>query len=268
MDDAHEDEPAATTADTRSALLDRARRTSTPVRKTFVQAPSQRAVRRQDRRGPLAAFVKNRDLRALQAYLLIIGATSNGDGQDGWSTTHPLKVWARAFGASETAEPSSASSATTKILTRLSERKLITRARSGRERKIRITLLREDGTGHAYDRPDGNAAPDRFLQLPHKYWTAGWCDKLKLPGLAMLLVALAERPGFELPTEKMPQWYGWSADTAERGFTELLEHGILTKHRYRRTAALSPEGYSYVNSYRLLPPFAVTPGTEPAKIER
>lgn len=199
---------------------------------------------------------------------MIVGATSNGDSQDGWSTTHHLKVWARAFGATETAEPSSASSATTKILTRLIERKLITRVRSGRERKIRITLLREDGSGLAYGRPNGNTAPDRFLQLPHEFWTAGWCDKLKLPGLAMLLVALAEKPGFKLPTENMPQWYGWSAHTAERGFAELLEHGILAKHRYRRTTPLSPEGHSYVNSYRLLPPFAIARSAEPTKLER
>lgn len=50
-----------------------------------------------------------------------------------------------------------------------------------------------------------NTVADRFLKLPNAYWTDGWCDKLGLPALAMLLVALAEKHGFELPTEKVPK---------------------------------------------------------------
>jgi len=31
-----------------------------------------------------------------------------------------------------------------------------------------------------------------------------------------------------LPTERVPEWYGWSADTAERGLATLEEAGLLT----------------------------------------
>jgi hypothetical protein len=149
--------------------------------------------------------------------------------------------------------------AVTKIFAKLEERGLILRGRRGRERKIRVTLLREDGSGQAYTRPDGKTLADRFLKLPNAYWTDGWCDKLTLPALAMLLVALSEKHGFELPTEKVPAWYGWSADTAERGLAELETHGLLGKSRYRRTEPLSPTGYSIVNTYYLQPPFGSPP---------
>jgi hypothetical protein len=74
----------------------------------------------------------------------------------------------------------------------------------------------------------------------------------------MLLVALHEKPGFELPTEKMPQWYGWSADTAERGFKELRDAGILQVDPCYKKAPLAPEGVTRVNRYTVLAPFANT----------
>lgn len=263
MRDMHDDDelgqPVATVAETRTAILVRAKRTFTPLRRTFVQTPRSLADNKQDLRGPLAWFVTTKNHRALQAYLLALGATSNGDGPEGWSTTHPIKVWARAFGTTEAAEPASASNAVTKIFAKLEERGLIMRGRRGRERKIRVTLLHEDGSGHAYTRPDGKTLPDRFLKLPNIYWTDGWCDKLALPALGMLLVALSEKHGFELPAEKVPAWYGWSADTAERGLAELESHGLLGKGRYRRSEPLSPTGYSIVNKYYLQPPFGSPP---------
>jgi len=90
----------------------------------------------------------------------------------------------------------------------------------GRERKIRVTLLREDGSGQPYTRP-GKGNTDRFLRLSHRFWLDGWYEKVDLPATAMLLVALHEKLNFELPTERVPDWYGWSADTAERGLATL-----------------------------------------------
>jgi hypothetical protein len=37
----------------------------------------------------------------------------------------------------------------------------------------------------------------------------------------MLLVALHEKNNLELPAERVPEWYGWSADTSERGLATL-----------------------------------------------
>lgn len=250
MNETESDEPAATEDETRAALLDRSKRDFAPVNKLFVQA----APGSVSRHGPLATFVHNRDLRGLHAYLLLLGITSSGDSPDGWSTTLPIGVWARAFGTTRDATPASAASAVSKVLTRLEQRNLITRQRRGRERKIRITLLREDGSGQPYTRP-GKGNPDRFLRLPHVFWRDGWHERLDLPATAMLLVALHAKNNFELPAERVPEWYGWSADTAERGLATLEEFGLLTHIIRLKKAPLSPTGLTRVNRYLLREPF-------------
>lgn len=251
----------ATVEDTRQALLTKAVRTGVPIRKTFVQTPRSLAVDRNDLSGPLSMFVRNRDPRALQAYLMIVAVTSSGAGNDGWSTTHPIMVWARAFGTTRDAERSSAANAVSKILHRLEDRRLVERTRRGRARKIRVTLLREDGSGEPYTRPHGKAFAEQFFTLNHAFWLDGWCDRLKLPGLAMLLVALREtgpsKPCFTLPTAHMPKWYGWSADTAERGLSELQEHKLLLKVPRLRKEPLSASGWGRINEYYPLAPFGV-----------
>ena len=142
-----------------------------------------------------------------------------------------------------------------KLLGKLEDRHLIERHRRGRERQIQVTPKREDGSGDEYTRPDGKHAVDRFLKLPHEFWLDGWVDTLKLPGLTMLLVALHEKHGFQMPTEKMPKWYGWSPDSAERGLAELEDHKLLGKVRNRRVEPLSASGFGIVNTYYLQPPF-------------
>ena len=253
------DATPATVEETRNAVIGRSGRNAAPIRKTFVQTPRSEATDPTNLAGPLSQFVTHRDLRALNAYLLILAATSSGDGDDGWSTTHPIMVWARAFGTTRDAARPSAANAVSKILHRLEQRHLIERGRRGRERRIQVTLLREDGSGKPYTRPLGATKLDRFLNLNHAFWTDGWCDRLKLPGLAMLLVALHEtgrnKPYFRLPSERAPEWYGWSADTTERGLAELREHGLLHKISRVRKEPLSPSGLGRVNDYYLLRPF-------------
>jgi hypothetical protein len=241
---------AATEAETRNHLLERSGRTATPVRASFVQAARGSVVRQ----GPLAEFVRGRDLRGLQAYLLLLGIISSGDSDQGWSTTLPIATWARALELTRTATAASASTAVSKLFGRLVGRRLIEKSRHGRQRQIRVTLLREDGSGRPYDRPKGDAG-NHFLRLSHAYWIDGWFQQLDLPATAMLLVALHEKPNFHLPTEHMPDWYGWSADTAERGLTTLIDHGLLTKNTQWIKAPLSPLGASKVNQYRLTPLF-------------
>jgi hypothetical protein len=248
---APEAEPTpATAAETRAALLKRSRRDFAPINKLFVQAGPGTA----SRHAPLSTFVRRRDLRALRAELLLLGIISSGDSEDGWSATLPIPVWARAFDTTRHATGPSAATAVSKTLARLEARRLIKRERRGRERKIRVTLLREDGSGAPYTRP-GKGNSDRFLRLPHAYWLEGWYEKLDLSATAMLLVALHEKPGFRLPTEHVPDWYGWSADTAERGLAALLKLGLLEKTERLKKAPLSPTGLTKVNEYTLLAPF-------------
>lgn len=260
---AEADESPATEDETRKVLLDRAVRPAAPVLKDFVQNPDKRL---KYRGGPLSVFVKNGDLRGLKAFLFAHAIISSGAGDNGWSTTLPLGAWARALDTTTTASPRSATTSATKILARLEDRKLIERSRQGRERKVTVTLLRPDGSGSPYTRP-GKGNDDRWLQLDNCYWTDGWHEKLDLPALAMLLVALHERPGFELVTERVPDWYGWSADTAERGLRTLAEHGLLHVAKRAKKAPLSPTGVTVRNVYTLRGPFErpTAPPEPPAK---
>lgn len=250
-DSAAQDEAAATESETREYLLDRSKRDAAPILKDFVQNPEKKLAKRA---GPLSVFVRNGDLRALRAFLFLHAMISSGDGS-GWSTTLPLSVWARVFDTTKRAELASASTAATKLLTRLEVRRLIARRRHGLARKITVTLLRPDGSGATYTRP-GKGNDDRFLKLSNRFWTEGWYEQLDLPATAMLLVALHEKSGFELTTERVPDWYGWSADTAERGLKTLHNLGLLRIDKRIKKAPLSPTGKTQVNVYTLLGPFA------------
>lgn len=256
------EEEDATPAETRAALLKRSKRSAAPIRKTFVQRPQGEAVRH----GVLRTFVNNGDHRGLKAHLFLMAINSNGDDPDGWSTTLPLSVWARAFDTTIEV-PSSATTAVTKTLTRLVDRKLIKRDRAGRERKVKVTILREDGSGQPYTHPATETGRENlYLRLPYAFWTDGWHSDLSLAATAMLLVALAEKPVFQLATERVPEWYGWSADTAERGFAELVDKGLLEKTQRRKKAPLSPTGSTTYNEYQLIGAFRQKPKkTAPAK---
>jgi len=252
--DALSSETPATEEETRAYLLKRSKRTSAPVPKYFIQNPNRKLA---DRSAPLAEFIKNGDLRGLRALLFLHAIISNGDGDNGWSSTLPLSAWARVFDTTKTASGRSSSTSATKILTRLVGRRLIARSRTGRARSITVTLLRPDGSGDPYTRPDGKT--DKFLKLSNKFWTDGWYEKLDLPATAMLLVALHEKPGFELPTERVPAWYGWSADTAERGLKTLRKEGLLDVHTRTKKTPISPTGATEVNIYTLAGTFAPEP---------
>ncbi|RKE68956.1 hypothetical protein BXY47_0061 [Dietzia kunjamensis] len=265
-DEVRQDAEPATPDDTRRALLVRNRRTHTPIANGFVQNPDRSAPSRE---GPLATFVRNGDLRGLHAYLLVSAVTSSDARGEGWSTTLPLPVWARAFGTTSDAEPKSATTAASKILRRLEGRQLVERHRSGRPRNVRVTLLSADGSGKPYTRPNSH-----FFKLHNDYWLAGWHQRLDLPATAMLLVLLHEQSGCEIPTERMRKWYGFSPDTAERGVRTLRENGLLAVQQRFKTAPLAPAGITRVNQYFLLPPFGKAPewlaheqGVEPTHVK-
>jgi hypothetical protein len=244
--------PTVTGRDAREELLRRNIRPTVPLRKTFVQAlPGG-----ESRQGPLQEFVANGDRRGLRAYLMVVAATSAAN-EDGWSTTLDSLVWARLLDAEETASPAGARTAAWRTLGRLQDRRLITRSRSSRSnRHITVTLLREDGLGAPYTHPALGAPEnpaDWYLRLPVTFWTRGFDAQLTLPGLAMLLTVAREKPWSSFPAERMPDWYGWSADTAERGLHDLLALKLAERREAYRRTPLSPTGSTLTYQYRLKP---------------
>ncbi len=231
----------ATTRETVAALLESGNRLNSkvPLRRAFVQQGSQA----DPKPGPLASLVHNGDQRGLDLFLLLKAVASAPP----FNSRRSAGVWARALRhTGKTADERTVS----RIWRRLADLRLVSRSRSGR--LADIGLLREDGSGEVYVHP--GAAGDPYLQLPVAYWLdedEQWCSTLEFPAKAMLLVALSLQPGFVLPVEKAPDWYGISADTAQRGLASLVERGLVERVRTYKAAPLVSAGFSYDSRYTL-----------------
>jgi hypothetical protein len=227
-------------AATIEALIAASGRTAgTPIRRTFVQQGPQR----EPVPGPLHRLVRTHNERALDLFLLHrLCATAAP-----WDVKRPAKVWARALGLED--GTSYGTDAVSKAWAKLVDFQLVTRTREARQAKI--TSLDESGSGAPYTAPE-----TRYFSLPFGYWTDAWHLRLSLAGKAVLLIARSLAPGFPLPQEHAPKWYGISPDTMGRGLNELIDGELLRYQTIRRTDWLSADGYRKERRYELLGAFA------------
>ncbi|MEX2374859.1 MAG: hypothetical protein WD942_04630 [Dehalococcoidia bacterium] len=249
-----------TSAETIAELVGHVR-DGTPVRIAFAQ----RRENQVKTPGPLADFVTAGDLRALLLYLL---AMARATRKEPWNVVLPAAVWARALGI-DLPLTKTASSTISKAWARIEDRNLIRRGRSGR--LAEITLLREDGSEQPYTHPKDQGG---YFKLAHAFWLEGppgsgepWYQVLDLPAVAMLLIASSLQPNFALALNRVPEWYGFSSDTAQRGFATLGQHEILQINKVYKKAPLSPLGYTYENRYRLNPPFGHRHASAPPRAQ-
>lgn len=230
------------------ALLKRSARTSQSVgiRNTFAQGGTQK----HPVFGPLHKIVRNADDQALDLFLLHRTLVS----AEPWSNA-PFEavIWARMLGAETDRDHGAA--LVSRIWRRLDQKyALITRAKVGRQGVY--TSLREDGSGEPYTAPTGRDG-DRYFRLPFAYWTdeQAWYRTLSLPAKAMLLVGSTLKPGFVLPGERVPEWYGISESTAQRGLQELREVGLLNRSTSYKPTPLEKVPFTEEHHYTLVPPF-------------
>jgi hypothetical protein len=224
-----------------TALVAKSKRQSVPIRWTFLQQKGKHG----PLPGPLCEIVRNQDKRAFDLYLLVLLVAAG--------KPHEVIIeaagWARALGIANT----SGLVAVSRTWKRLADLNLITRGRKAR--KASITLLREDGSGAPYVRPRGRTHPERYLRLPLEYWTQEWYRAIGLPAKAMLLIALSLQDRFYLPIERAKEWYGLSADTAQRGLAQLEDVGLLGREVKYKPAPLTSQGWTEEHRYTLKPPF-------------
>lgn len=247
-----------TSAETIAELVGHVR-DGTPIRIAFAQ----RRMNGTKTPGSLADFVTAGDLRALLLYLL---AMARATRKEPWNVVLPAAVWARALGI-DLPLTKTASSTISKAWARIEARKLIRRDRSGR--LAEVTLLREDGSEQPYTHPKDEGG---YFKLAHAFWLEGpngssehWYQVLDLSAVAMLLIATSLQPNFALALDRVPEWYGFSSDTAQRGFATLGRHDILQINKVYKKAPLSPLGYTFENRYRLNPPFPHRRGAAPPR---
>jgi hypothetical protein len=238
-------------------FLERSGREALPLAMAFTQG---RTDQKRACAGPLATFVRRSREGALEQYLLFHALASNGE--EGFDVRLPAASWARAIGGwydpkSGVVAPS-ALHAVSRNWAFLRELKLVEVERVAR--RVRATLLADDGSGEPYRHLGAGMKDQRlggpgYLQLPYAYWREGWHERLSVVAKAMLLIALYLGDGFPLPYAKLPEWYGIGAASGERGLRELRAHKLLHTERLRRPDAESPVGFSWANYYELRPPF-------------
>ncbi len=238
--------PIATPDETVAELIRQSKRRGfVPIRRDFVQAGSQgRPVP-----GPAAALLRRHDEGALDLFLL----------HRALATAHPYdvvrdaRIFARALGLA-TARDSGAAAVSQRWSRLANTHRLVAKARAGR--LLKVTSLREDGSGADYQPPGRKGDPrEIYLRLPVEYWTDGWHRKLSHAAKAMLLIAASLPADFVLPIERVKPWYGVSADSAGRGIAELRRCGLLVTRRERKVAPAAPLGFAVVERHTLQPPF-------------
>lgn len=238
-------------------FLKRSKRVALPLALGFLQLRSEQ---NRPLPGPLSKFVKRGRETALEQYLLL-HAIASGE-KEGFDVRLGAATWARAIGGYFNQETGKMEPAALHAVSRnwkfLRDIELIRTERVGRQ--VRAHLLADDGSGEPYRHIAAGMKGKKlngpgYLQLPYEYWQERWHEKLALPGKAMLLIALYQGDGFTLPYNKLPDWYGISPATGERGLRELREKGLLHRERHRRPEPESPVGFSDVYHYQLLPPF-------------
>ncbi|WP_448812137.1 hypothetical protein [Agromyces bauzanensis] len=226
------------------SLLEKTKRGGIPVRSTFVQLASKDA---NGKRGSiLGKLVTSKAETALDVYLLLHAMASSSSPHQ---TLKDAKIWARALGLDEgVGDPNkpgsdmkAAKSHLSKSIAKLKKLNLIAAERE--DRRYAYELLDESGSGEAYSRPR-TRSEGTWFPLPNEYFVDGIFRKLKLPGKAMLLIALSSKPGFTLPQERVPEWYGISRSTAQRGYDELVKAGILDYTVTYRVEPDSPTGWA------------------------
>lgn len=210
-----------------------------PIRGAFVQLPSKDADGK--RLGPLAALTG--DQSTLDAYLLIHALAS---ASTPYSTTFPGVTWAHVSGMTTYASQASARQRWSKSVQRLVKLGLIARELDGKQ--ARYTLLHESGNGEPYTRPR-SITDGGWVTIPHLYWLDGYDQDLSFPEKLMLLVALDQKPAFELPAARTKEWYGISESTAKRGLSGLVARGILAATKHSEVDPKSPTMYRTVNVY-------------------
>lgn len=227
-----EDLPTITSEATRIELLHAARRGFVRIRKDFVQ---QESVPRGDT--VLAKLVSGHKERALDA-LLTIHALQPILGD----SPLPLAVWARLLNCT----PRSAGAAL-RVLESMEVLEL-----AGTRVVPKIMLKRENGDGMPWsDVAESERQGRGFFTIPFDFWVTGTIDSLGMPGKAMFLILLketqdpnAKRRTFIMANERAQDWYGISERTAERGYKQLRDAGVLLEKVQLVPSARHPLGRS------------------------
>lgn len=231
-----------------SSMLGKTARGGVPIRRAFIQ---QKEKTDGGRGAALGELVRTRDESALDAYLLIHAMASSSTPYRTW---FPSATWAQITALDSNASAETSKARWSKIATKLERLHLIRRERSGN--RMNYWLLNESGNGEEYLRPK-MLKHGSWFSIPHLYWLDGHDQRLTLPEKAMLLISLDQADDRPLPYHRIPEWYGISKKTAERGLTRLLDGNYLTVRSERVVAPRSHTGWTEIRRYTTVGPWSI-----------
>lgn len=251
-----DEEVTASSSQTRAEFTRLSARGYVKIRDILVQLPDDEP----ERSSTVGWAVQNRRQRELVLYLLILTC---------WPWLHkrekPIaaQVWVRALTSTHKNALTWSPSSLSRAWRALEKQGLIERERVGQG--VRITLCREDGVSGEeqgslfYSPPTGQRdRRNTYFILPDLFWHDELFAKLTLPGLAMFLVIAKETSQNDeawLSLKDMPEWYGISQKSAQKGIRNLDDLGLVSQRRTSVSAPLSPVGYTTRVHYRLVNDF-------------
>jgi len=218
-------------------MLSASGRSGVPVRREFLQRGPKDFGTDGTRAAALREFA--RDAVTLDCYLWITAMASASEPYVAW---YPAATWAQVSGLAEHATIDAARARWAKAVTKLERLQLVKRER-GAKNKMIYRLLREDGSGEPYTRPLKGSVDGHWFSIPHVYWREGFDLSLSGPEKLMLLIALDQKDAFRIPPDRVPSWYGLSESTAKRGYSGLLQRGILSREDRWASDPRSPTGW-------------------------
>ncbi|MHA7177320.1 hypothetical protein ACX80D_11745 [Arthrobacter sp. Sr24] len=228
---------SATPAETRAAMTRVSARGYLQLRHILVQLPDDE----KERGSTVGILASGKYHRALLVYLLILTCWP-------WleDRTKPLnaKIWLRALEPPTSKGLTFSASTLSRSLKVLEDKGLIEkRVRVGQQ--VLIIPRREDGK-ERYSAPGGRTdRANAYFTLPDVFWTEDYFAKLKLPGLAMLLIIAKETNQkaemYMTHADGLP-WYGLKEGMVKDGLEELRKLDLLGERDEWTKAPLSDIG--------------------------
>lgn len=216
-----EDEIELSPSETRVTLFTRAKLGFARVEKIFVQVDDY-PVGENSRGSVLGNLVTGKKERALDLLLTVHALSPILD-----DSPLPLTTWAQLLSSDKHEWTTRTISTAFRVLQEMNLVEL-----SGPKQQPVVTLMREDGSGDAHQEMKSENGRG-FFTIPFEYWTGGDITQLSLPGKAMLLIILKETQDpkgkltFTMPVSRAQNWYGISERSAERGYFELAQRGLI-----------------------------------------
>lgn len=229
--------PAASNASLKAAvelMSSSGRRIDTPVRKAFVRN------RIEGGRPPMATLYSGGQggMVALKLYLALIWRCSASPYQ----TDKPARAWATLLNLDD--PEGKGARRVAHALRKLEKHQLVHLTHQPAKPTL-VTLLDESGDGREYDLPSTAYAKAKrgkrakaeidhhlYFKVSSRLWLTGQLQRLKGPGLVMLLILLTERGGegdeVWFSTTAFKERYAISSQTRADGTSELLKAGLLT----------------------------------------